>query len=459
MNLCCKTPRLMLSAVSSNCGKTTIMAALLAALKRRGLCVQSYKSGPDYIDPMFHTYITKRSTYHVDPYFLDADQMQQLVAETSVNADLALMEGAMGFYDGIGQTCEASAYTVSQWLQTPTLLLISVQGMGCSAAALCKGYLSFRKPNQIRGILLNQVRSGMYSFYKEMIERETGIPVYGYLPYLPQVHLESRHLGLMTAGEVEQLAEKIQLLAETAEKTLDLDHMLMLAAEAPMLSFAAPVETYEKKFRLGVAQDKAFCFYYAENLKMLEQFGAVVVPFSPLNDTKLPDELDGLYLGGGYPELYLEALSGNTSFLESLRKASAAKMPIFAECGGFLYLQEAIFDRDGTEYPMAKLLPGTSRLGSRLCRFGYVTLTAQENTILGKTGTQIRAHEFHYADSTENGAAFTAERPNGKQWKAVQFTDHIAAGFPHLYFPSNPAVPKAFAQACQQFRKGRGSSV
>lgn len=455
MNLCCQTPRLMLSAVSSNCGKTTITAALLAALKRRGLCVQSYKSGPDYIDPMFHSHITQRSTYHVDPYFSNAAQMQQIVVRTAVNADLTLIEGAMGFYDGIGQTCEASAYTVSQWLETPTLLLVSPQGMGCSVAALCKGYQNFQTPNQIRGILLNRIRSGMYSYYKEMIERETGLHVYGYLPDLPQAHLESRHLGLMIAEEVEQLDEKIQLLAKTAEKTLDLDGILTLAAEAPALAFTAASQMKEKTFRLGVAQDKAFCFYYAENLKMLEQCGAEIVLFSPLSDEKLPDGLDGLYLGGGYPELYLETLSGNQSFLESLRNAAAAKMPIFAECGGFLYLQEAITAQDGTRYPMAKLLPGTSKLGDQLCRFGYITLTARENTILGKAGTKIRAHEFHYAESTENGTAFTAERPNGRQWQAVQFTDHIAAGFPHLYFPSNPAVPQSFAQVCQQFRKGR----
>lgn len=457
MDLFCKTPRLMLSAVSSCCGKTTMSVAILAALKHRGLRVQSYKSGPDYIDPMFHTHITQRCTYHTDPFFSDIDQMRHITAETAADADLALIEGAMGFYDGIGQTCEASAYTVSQWLQVPTLLLISPQGMGCSVAALCKGYLTFREPNQISGVLLNRVRKDMYSFYKKIIERETGLPVYGYLPDMPQVYLESRHLGLMTAGEVEQLDEKIRILAETAEETLDLDGILRLAAEAPPLLRKHTLSFQKKTFRLGVAQDAAFCFYYAENLKMLEQCGAEIVPFSPLADAKLPDELDGLYLGGGYPELYLKRLSGNRAFLESFRNASAKKIPIFAECGGFLYLQEAYFDKDGRKYPMAQLLPGTSQLGEKLCRFGYVTLTAQQNTILGSAGTTIRAHEYHYADSTKNGTAFLAQRPNGRQWQAVQATDHIAAGFPHLYFPSNPAVPQAFAEACRKFREGRDS--
>lgn len=445
----------MLSAVSSNCGKTTMTAALLAAFKQRGLKVQSYKSGPDYIDPMFHCHITRRSTYHTDPYFSPSSQMQQIVASTAADADLALIEGAMGFYDGIGQTSEASAYTVSQSLQTPVLLLVSPQGMGCSVAALCKGYLSFRTPNQIRGILLNQIKSGMYSYYREIIERETGVPVYGYLPDLPQVHLESRHLGLMTAGEVEKLDEKIKLLCETAEQTLDLEGILKLAYQTSPLYYTQPPQSGEKKFRLGVAQDKAFCFYYAENLDMLKYCGAEIVPFSPLEDKELPNDLDGLYLGGGYPELYLKKLSGNSSFLESLRKASIMKLPIFAECGGFLYLQQAIYDKDGTVYPMAGILPGTSGLGERLCRFGYVELTAQEDTLMGKQGTKILAHEFHYADSTENGAAFMAKRPNGRQWAAMQSTEHILAGFPHLYFPSNPTAPQAFAEACVKFRKGR----
>lgn len=452
-----KIPRIMLSAASSGSGKTTMTAALLGAFRARGLCVQSLKCGPDYIDPMFHTHITGRDTYHADPFFCDERQMLQILAQTAADADLALLEGAMGYYDGIGRTEQASAYTVSQALQTPVLLLVAPKGMGCSAAALCKGFLEFRMPNPIGGVVLNQVREGMYAFYKEIIERETGLPVYGYLPDLPQVHLESRHLGLMTAGEVAQLDEKIRLLAETAERTIDLDGILQLAATAPPLPFTPAPQQPEKTFRLGVAQDAAFCFYYAENLHMLEQCGAELVPFSPLADDQLPDGLDGLYLGGGYPELYLKQLSGNSTFLESLRHASAKKIPIFAECGGFLYLQEAILDKDGTEYPMAQLLPGTAKLGERLCRFGYVTLTAQQDSILGEAGTTIRAHEFHYADSTENGTAFLAQRPNGRQWQAVQVTEHIAAGFPHFYFPSNPAVSRAFAQACQKFREGRDS--
>lgn len=455
------TPRIMISAIGSNCGKTTITMALLAVLKRRGVSVQSYKSGPDYIDPMFHSYITNQSTYHTDPYFSDENQMKKIVATTSLNSDLVLIEGAMGFYDGIGRTCESSTYTVSQWLKAPTLLLLSPSGMGVSVAAICKGYSEFRIPNQIKGFILNKVKPGMYSFYKEIIEHETGLGVYGYLPNLTQVCLENRYLGLITSNEVEKLNEKIKILADTAEKTIDIDGIISIASKAEKLKLSEKLNliSRENKFRLGVARDKAFCFYYEENLKMLELLGAEIILFSPISDKNLPDNLDGLYFGGGYPELYLDVLSNNKSFLESLISKSYEKIPIFAECGGFMYLQEAIYDKDKIRYQMAGLLSGTSELGESLCRFGYITLTANEDNILGTSGTRIKAHEFHYSDSKENGSTFLAERPNGKQWYTIQCKENIIAGFPHMYFPSNPRIPEKFAELCIKFKKERDNKI
>ena len=213
-------PRIMLSAAGSGAGKTTMTAALLSALCSRGLQVQGWKCGPDYIDPMFHSHITGRPAYHADPFFLSEQPMAELVSRVSADADCAVFEGAMGFYDGIGQTDQASAYTVSQRLKIPVLLVVNPKGMGCSAAALCHGFQTFRTPNSICGILLNDIRSGMYNYYRELLERETGLPVLGYLPQLPQVQLESRHLGLMTAGEVEQLDEKIHLLGDLGSEKL-----------------------------------------------------------------------------------------------------------------------------------------------------------------------------------------------------------------------------------------------
>ncbi len=330
-------PRLLLSATGSDSGKTTMMLALLSAFQKSGVVVQSYKSGPDYIDPMFHEAVTHRPAYHTDPFFLQPDAMRKLVAATAQQADLALIEGAMGFYDGIGQTSEASAYTVSQLLETPAVLVVNPQKMGRSVAAICKGFLQLEPHNRIAGFLLNRVRSGMATYYQEIIERETGLPVYGYLPELPEVQLPSRHLGLYTAEEVDTLQEKIDLLGETARKTIALERLQALAETAPPLPLPELPSMPPHSFRLGVAKDTAFCFYYAENLELLQRNGAELVFFSPLTDSALPEQLDGLYLGGGYPELYLPQLSGNHAFLESLRTAAQKQLPIFAECGGFLY--------------------------------------------------------------------------------------------------------------------------
>ena len=283
-------PRLLLSATGSDSGKTTMMLALLSAFQKSGVVVQSYKSGPDYIDPMFHEAVTHRPAYHTDPFFLQSDAMRKLVAATAQQADLALIEGAMGFYDGIGQTSEASAYTVSQWLETPAVLVVNPQKMGRSVAAICKGFLQLEPHNRIVGFLLNRVRSGMAAYYQAIIERETGLPVYGYLPELPEVQLPSRHLGLYTAEEVDTLQEKIDLLGETARKTIALERLQALAETAPPLPLPELPSMPPHSFRLGVAKDAAFCFYYAENLELLQQNGAELVFFSPLTDSALPEQ-------------------------------------------------------------------------------------------------------------------------------------------------------------------------
>ena len=450
-------PRLLLSATGSDSGKTTMMLALLSAFQKSGVVVQSYKSGPDYIDPMFHEAVTHRPAYHTDPFFLQPDAMRKLVAATAQQADLALIEGAMGFYDGIGQTSEASAYTVSQWLETPAVLVVNPQKMGRSVAAICKGFLQLEPHNHIAGFLLNRVRSGMAAYYQAIIERETGLPVYGYLPELPEVQLPSRHLGLYTAEEVDTLQEKIDLLGETARKTIALERLQALAEAAPPLPLPELPSMPPHSFRLGVAKDAAFCFYYAENLELLQRNGAELVFFSPLTDSALPEQLDGLYLGGGYPELYLPQLSGNHAFLESLRAAAQKQLPIFAECGGFLYLQQSIQDAQGKIFPMAGLLSGTATMGNRLCRFGYVTMTAQQDTLCAEKGAVIRAHSFHYADSTENGTAFSVLRPNGRTWLEVQQQGSILAGFPHWYFPSCPEAAQRFAEQCHRYQKRRNT--
>lgn len=448
-----KLPLVMISSTGSNCGKSTVTLALISALKRYGLKIQSYKSGPDYIDPMFHSKATGRETYHTDAFFSDSNQIKSIVAQTFSDANIGIIEGAMGFYDGIGKTYEASAYTVSEWLKTPVILVINPNGMGCSVSALCKGFQNFRQPNQIQGVILNRIKSSMYSYYKEMIESETNLKVYGYLLENESMKLKSRHLGLVTANEIENLDESLDTLGQIAEKTLDIQGIIQLANSTPPMKYTQISIVKSSAFRLGVAKDRAFCFYYAENLKMLELCGAEIIPFSPIADENLPENLDGLYFGGGYPELYLQELSTNVNFIKSLKQYSTDGIPIFAECGGFMYLQEALFDREGKEYQMAGLLKGKSNLGNKLCRFGYINLISNVDTFFGKKGIKLKAHEFHYSDSTENGNSFTAQKPNGRQWTAIQQNNNIIAGYPHIYFPSAPEIVQNFADFCRLYQK------
>ena len=446
-------PRVLLSATGSGNGKTMVTMALLGALRKKGLEVQSYKCGPDYIDPMFHSRVTGRKTYQIDPFFSDTEFLKRLVGEKSATADISIVEGAMGYYDGIGKSCEASAYMVSQCLEIPTILLLSPQGKGCSLAAECTGFLRFRMPNMIQGVIFNRLKKGMYNYYREIVECETGLQVLGYIPELQDVHFESRHLGLITVGEVQKLNEKLQKLTNAALECMDIDGIIALSKRAPNICYTLPKPRKHVPYRLGIARDEAFCFYYAENLELMQEYGAEIVEFSPLHDRNLPDSLDGLYFGGGYPELYAPALSANTGFIESLQAISKKGIPIFAECGGFMYIQEFLEDHYGNRYSMAHLLPGSTKLGDKLCRFGYVTIEAKEDTIIGKKGTQICGHEFHYADSTCNGKSFKAVKPSGISWEAIQHNSHIVAGFPHVYFPSNPKAVEQFSLSCVEYQK------
>lgn len=445
-------PRVIISATGSNCGKTTVMISLLKAFHNKNMVVQSYKSGPDYIDPMFHSFITGRKTFHTDAFFSDKGLLNEIISQNSENADISIIEGAMGFYDGIGKSSDASTYTVSCNTNTPVILVIDPNGMGISVAALIKGYMNFREENHISGVILNRIKSGMYNYYREIIENETGLKVCGYLPEMNSVHLDGRHLGLMTVNEVNNLSEIVDILGDTAEKTIDLNKILEIALSASEIEYTYKKSKSEKKYVLGVALDEAFCFYYNENIDMLIDYGAEIKYFSPINDTKLPDEIDGLYFGGGYPELYLSKLSENFEFIENLKKISETGIPVFAECGGFMYLQKGIYDKSGNFYHMASLLDGTSKLGNKLCRFGYITVTAKHDCVIAQKGMSFKAHEFHYADSTNNGTDFTAKKPDGRMWDAIVSQNNITAGFPHIYFPSNPSIVKIFSNKCIKYK-------
>ena len=445
-------PRILLAGTNSGCGKTTVTCAVLQALVNRKLRVSAFKCGPDYIDTMFHSKVISAQSANFDCYFFDDNTMRFLLAKNAARQDISIIEGVMGFYDGMALTStKGSTYAVSQITQTPVVLVVGAKGASLSVLATIQGFADFCPDNQIRGVILNQCTASTYQVLAEEIRRRFGgrIRPLGFLPKLPDCALESRHLGLVTAAEVENLREKLRILAEQAEKTMDLDGLLEIAKSAPQISCAPVVfPNFSEPVRIAVARDKGFCFYYEDSLDALIQMGAELVSFSPLTDPALPENIHGLYLGGGYPELYARQLAENTSMRLSIRCALEQGLPCIAECGGFMYLTQAIGD-----YPMVGFLPGKSFDTGKLTRFGYVRLQARADQMLCKAGEEIRGHEFHHWDCTQPGADFTAFKDlSGKRWDCVVSSDRLYAGYPHFHFYANPSFAVNFYQACLEVK-------
>ena len=455
-----KLPRILLAAPASGSGKTLITCGILQALADRGLAVSAFKCGPDYIDPMFHERVIGVSSGNLDTFFTGEETTRYLLANAAQKADISVMEGVMGFYDGMGGgSTQASAYDLARVTGTPVVLIVDAKGMSLSVAALLKGFLEYRKDSRIRGVILNRVSPGFYPELREQIEAQLPVKVLGYVPEAAEYVIESRHLGLVLPDEIANLKEKLQGLARLLEQTLAMEELLALAGQAEDFTCQAPaLPRLEEEITLGIARDEAFCFYYRENLKLLEQMGARLRFFSPLREEKLPEGLHGMILYGGYPELYAETLSANASMRESIGRAIAAGMPYLAECGGFMYLHETMEDMEQKAWPMAGIIPGNAYRTGHLNRFGYITLTAEKAQILGEKGASIRGHEFHYFDSTANGDSFLAKRPASKgEWRCIHGTMQGLAGFPHLYYYSNPEMIFHFLQACGAWKEtGRG---
>lgn len=463
-----KIPRLMLAAPNSGSGKTLITCGLLQALKNRGLQPASFKCGPDYIDPLFHTRVLGVPSRNLDTYFTGKELTRALFGTHAQDADLAVMEGVMGFYDGVaGVTTEASSWELADVTDTPVILVVNMRGMSLSVAALIRGFQQMKSESHIRGVILNQTSEFMCRQLRPVIEEHCQIPVLGYVPKVTDCVIESRHLGLVTPDELTDLQERIEKLARILEQTLDLDAIIQLAADAPVLSWK-PLQQFlpdayvtqnssenggMHPVRIGVARDEAFCFYYEDNLDLLRRLGAKMIYFSPLHDRKLPENLQGLLIGGGYPELYAQALSENTGMLQDIREQIAKGLPYLAECGGFMYLHERMEDMEQRRWLMAGILKGTAFYTGKLGRFGYVELTAGQDQMLGRAGDRIRAHEFHYFDSSDNGSAFHAVKPmRSRGWDCMQAGDTYAAGFPHLYYYSNPEFAVKFVETCRRYQ-------
>ena len=443
----------LLAAPRSGSGKTTMTCALLMALKRRGCAPCAFKSGPDYIDPMFHRAVLGVESRNLDLFFSAPETVRTLYAKGAAGHGAAVCEGAMGFYDGLGGVSDrASAWHLADTLGLPVLLVVEPKGQSLTLAAELKGLDSFRTPSHIAGILLNNCTARMHALLAPMLEEETGLPVLGFLPKLPEAVIGSRHLGLYTAAEVENLQQKLALLADAAEEHIDWPRLLALCEKEPP-ALPARAETPPARVRIAVAQDEAFCFTYAETLEAFRDAGAEVVFFSPLRDTALPENIGGLYLPGGYPELHARELSENTSLLREIKRKIESGLPTAAECGGFLYLGQSLTDAEGQSWPMVGVLPGEAKDAGRLVRFGYAELSADSDSMIFRAGESFPIHEFHHWDSTANGAALAAKKPvGGAEWRCGSVNEHFYAGFPHLYWAGTP-LPQRFAAAAENYRR------
>ena len=441
--------RVIIGGTHSGCGKTTIVCAVLSALKARGLTATSFKCGPDYIDPMFHKSIIGADAHNLDSFFCDDNTLRYLLCKNGKDADISVIEGVMGYYDGVNG--RGSAHSVSMAVETPSVIVIDCKGSSESIGAVMKGFLEYMTPNRIKGFIFNRLPERLVPLAKELCGR-LGTKYFGYFP-VNDFSLESRRLGLVTAAEVANLKEKTEKLGELAEKTILLDELIK-TAECHMLDYV-PVKVkrlYEnKRPKIAVANDSAFCFIYYDNISLLKELGCEIEYFSPIEDKKLPEDCCGMILSGGYPELYAEKLSANRDMLSAVRSAIASDMPTIAECGGFMYLHDTMRMSDGTEYGMVGTIQGTAYETQRLQRFGYAVITSDKDNLICKKGQIITTHEFHYWDSTDCGSDFTAQKADGRSWRCIHAESSLYAGFPHLYFYTDTDIAKRFVAACAEF--------
>ena len=441
----------MIAGTGSGCGKTTVTLAVLRAMQRRNIPLAAFKCGPDYIDPMFHKAVLGIPSRNLDLFFISEREVRGQIVRSIPQNGIGVIEGVMGFYDGVsGATDTASAAHLARETGTPAILVVRPKGQSLSLAAMLSGFRNFAE-NTLCGVILNEISDTMYPFYRDIVQK-SGLKVLGYLPSVPEAEIPDRHLGLVTADELKNLNYRLDLLADAAENRIDIEQILKISRTASQLSDdsekISPVT--KKPVRVAVARDKAFCFYYEDNFEVLRNLGAELVEFSPISDSCIPENTDGLYLGGGYPELHITELSNNVKMRNSIKNAIEKGLPTIAECGGFLYLHEHL---EGAE--MVGVVRGNAVLTKKLQPFGYVTLTAQDDNMLSACGGQIRAHEFHYAKSENNGHDFVAEKPNGRKWPCVHTTKSLYAGFPHLFLRANIDFPEKFVRACMEWSERR----
>lgn len=457
-----KIKRIMIAAPGSGSGKTMITCALLQTWKDMGYFPVSYKCGPDYIDPMFHKKVLGLPSRNLDTFFTGEEKTRELFLDSLKEDDLVIMEGVMGLYDGLGGIQkEGSSYHLACVTKTPVILVVNAKGMGRSVLSLIRGFLADDKEHLIKGVILNRISKSYYTILKPLIEEELHLYVAGYFPDSPQLHMECRHLGLFLPDEIKDVKKQIDMAAGILKETVSLDGILEIAKNAEDIPYIKKSESESRDKKeapvIAVAYDEAFCFYYEDNLRLLKEYGAELVFFSPVHDKSIPTRCDALLLGGGYPELYAEQLSQNESMKRAICNAFASKMPTVAECGGFLYLHKTLTDQKKKVHKMAGAIPYTCEYKGKLVRFGYMELEEKQSHFL-PVGERIRGHEFHYYDSTHNGEDCLGIKPvTQKQYDCVMESESYFIGFPHLYYPSNPVFAETFVKKAIAYKASRQS--
>lgn len=461
-------PRLLIAGTQSGVGKTTIAIGLMAALRKHGMIVQPFKVGPDYIDPSYHTLVTGRVSRNLDTWLLKDKLAHGVFQEASAGATIAVIEGVMGLFDGHASTNDrGSTAELAKLLQAPIILVVDGSHMARSAAALVQGYLKFDPGLQIAGVIFNRVRQRHFQLLRDALQRYTDCPALGYLPSDPELTIPERHLGLIPAQEDQPLARLQERLAEAVTSSIDLERIIRIAKEAPALPFVQlPGKGHDQPSHIctiGVARDRAFHFYYQENLDLLQRCGAELVEFSPLEDHGLPNGLDALYLGGGFPEIFAGELAHNEPLRREIKTVVEAGLPTYAECGGLMYLAERLLDKQGSEHVMVGVLPGTIRMTNQLQNFGYVTLIPKRDTILAKANDPIKGHEFHYSvwdyQVPEGHAAYVAvKHREGRRLEGLARTS-LLASYIHVHFLTNVRWARGLIASAQRWKARRAAEL
>lgn len=429
----------IIAGTNSGCGKTTITIGLMALFASKGYKVAPFKIGPDFIDPSFHTLAAGTKSYNLDSFMLDEQIINQLFIKHTNNKDIAIVEGVMGLFDGLGNEATGSTAELAKMLHLPTILVVNCKSSYQSVAAIVQGFTQFDKNLNIAGVILNHVSTGEhYEFLKQYIESKTGVTCIGHLPYNKDVNLESRHLGLVQATEVESLQLKINKLVDVMHETIDFESLLQLTEYKQSSTNTTNTKAWKRdlsKLKLGVARDKAFRFYYEDNLELLTENAAQIFEFSPLNDSHLPENINALYIGGGYPEVFAQKLAANKELKAEIKTVIENGMPVFAECGGLMYLTNNIETLDGNVYTMCEVFDCESKMTQRLQRFGYCNVEWQ--------GKKVRAHEFHHSKLEFDERQlptyeFNINKPTkSTNWQCGLKHKNVVAGYPHIHFYSN----------------------